>query len=302
MKSPLRFDLKFMLCLLTTGFTAGALGQTGLVFEVGFTSSNSVRNISGYYATNLSQVNATNNYTATVAVDEKGKAIVSGAISGAYTTNSAPLSAKGKMKTMKGVPAADFRGSQKNVIVLGTGTPGLPSTPTIANGNGKITFQYPTNDPPEVASIPKTSGRGGFLGVTNSKGTYNAAKKGVPFGAEFPTNASAGLVPWTFTFYVYTNSNDGKTYAKGGLLKFATNRLSNGVVQYVETRFAEAPASLSPKTGGWSANFSKPTNGDTLARMGVRDITPASPSAGSVSYKFLGQSGSGPAGQFNPVY
>lgn len=296
---PVLFYIVAVCALPSTAMTQ----PVGFVFEVGFTSSNSVRNIAGYYATNLSQVNATNNYEATVAVDDRGKALASGEISGAYTTNSAPLMAKGKMKTVKGVPTADFKGTQKNVIVLGTGTPGLPTTPTIANGNGKVTFQYPAGNPPELASVPKANAKGGFLGVTNSRGNFNAAKNsGISYGAEFPTNTSAGVIPWTFSFYVYTNTANGKTYATNGILKFATNRTSSGVVQYVETEFAETPASFSTRTGGWTAQFTKPVSGDTLARMGVKDITPTNPSAGTVSYKFLGQSGSGAAGTFNPVY
>lgn len=281
----------------------GATQPAGLVFEVGFSSSNSVRNISGYYQTNLSQVNATNDYDATVAVDDRGKVLASGEVSGAYTTNSGAMMAKGKMKTVKGVPSADLKGAQKNVVVLGTGTPGLPTTPTIANGNGKMTFQFPASEPPEVALVTKAGARGGFLGVTNSKGNWSAARAGVDgYYSEFPTNTSAGVIPWTFGFYVYTNDVDGRTYAGNAILKFATNRASNGIVQYVETKFAETPASFSHKTGGWTAQFNKPTNGDILARMSVKDITPTNPSAGSVGYKFLGQSGSGPAGEFSPVY
>lgn len=307
-RQPLLQATLILLVLFPRAVSAQLIPTPGQVFAAGFSSSNTVRNISGFYQDGLSNasgwIQATNTYQTTMAVDDRGKAIASGSISGAYTTNGLPITAKGKMTTVKGVSTADFQGAQKNVVVLGTGTAGLPTTPTIANGNGKVTFQFPAGVglSPGEAVCPKCNATGGFLGVTNSRGAYKPAAGVSGTIAEFPTNASAGVVPWYFNFVVYTNQSDGKLYAKNALLQFATNCTTNGIVQYSETQFAEAPAQRSSTTGDWTIQFNKPTNGDTLARMSVNGINPTNPSAGSVSYKFLGQSGSGAAGTFNPVY
>jgi len=231
-------------------------------------------------------------YTADAAMDESGKVVGMGSVD-TYThpTRGSDVRLTGRVKTVNNTPTVEGGGSVKGGTLDGDSV----------GGKGKITVPLvvsSTDEGPEFRA-----------GVASGSGSRNGETfKQIPTVVDIPTEPDNIAKDWSLALSIYERiDSKGRPY----LAASSTLYLPNGD----KTQFAEKKLSFSTKTGTYSISFAsgikidaasepilnakgKPVV-DRKSRVIITEMTveatgePRQPTGGMMSYKFLGQKGSG---------
>jgi hypothetical protein len=272
-----------------------APGPTGR-FRFGFPTNNPllaiIASIIGHYSgfyppaawTGLFNILGIRRYEMDIAQDESGKLSYMGTMDGVTTKDdntqlSGPI---GAMSSVNGKPMAKFKGSFDHKY------DGIP---------GKVTGN--ANIPVEVINIGGIDSVSGMANDRGKIGSVPFSDKNVPFQVDAPLGAVANLKKdWSFQLDL-TGKQDarGKTYIVASLQLLLPN--GDTIV------FPEKRTNYSTRTG-YSLSFTGGTNVtinppkvDRKTSIKIKGMTLVKqgkvwqPTAGTITYKFLGQQGSG---------
>jgi hypothetical protein len=221
------------------------------------------------------------NYAMDVAQDESGKLSIMGTMDGAKNKDGgSEISGAGTITTVNGKPTGKLKGNFAGTF------DDLPTTAGIT-----------ASGPVEVTNIG--NGTDGFMGTYSSKGKYG----GVPFkGSRETFDAPEGTTEnfkkvWTLQLDI-TSSQDAK--GKSYLVASAQIELPNGetiVFPEKKTKYSAAKGySLSFK-GGTNTRTNLPDKKTSISIKGMTMTLQQDGSwqanAGTITYQFLGQKGSG---------
>jgi hypothetical protein len=272
-----------------------APGPTGR-FRFGFPTNNPllaiIASIIGHYSgfyppaawTGLFNILGIRRYEMDIAQDESGKLSYMGTMDGVTTKDdntqlSGPI---GAISSVNGKPMAKFKGSFDHKY------DGIP---------GKVTGN--ANIPVEVINIGGIDSVSGMANDRGKIGSVPFSDKNVPFQVDAPLGAVANLKKdWSFQLDL-TGKQDarGKTYIVASLQLLLPN--GDTIV------FPEKRTNYSTRTG-YSLSFTGGTNVtinppkvDRKTSIKIKGMTLVKqgkvwqPTAGTITYKFLGQQGSG---------
>jgi hypothetical protein len=270
-------------------------GPTGR-FRFGFPSNNPlltiIASIIGHYSgvyppaawAGLFNVLGTRRYEMDIAQDESGKLSYLGTMEGVTTkdNNSQLSGAIGAMSTVDGKPTAKLKGSFDHKI---DGIPGK------SKGNANI--------PVEVINIGGIDSIAGTAGYSGKIGGVPFSDRNLPFQADAPQGTVGNLKKdWTLQLDIIGKQDArGRTY----IVASAQLVLPNGDTIV----FPEKTTHYSTKTGyslsfkGGTNNTAIPPRVDKKTSILIKGMTLTKqgnvwqPTAGTITYKFFGQQGSG---------
>ena len=263
-------------------------GSFRFAFPAGNPLLIAILNLTGNYRGFFSLQQRQRNYAMDVAQDESGKLSVMGTMDGIKNKDGAPeISGAGTVTTVNAKPTAKLKGNFTGTVDE------VPATASIT-----------ASGPVEVNDI---GGRDGFIGTYSSKGKYG----GVPFKGsretfDAPEGTSQNLKKeWTLQLDI-TSRQDSK--GKSYLVASAELLLPNGdtiVFPEKKTKYSAAKGySLSFK-GGTNTRTSLPDKKTSIAIKGMTMTLQQDgswqPNAGTITYQFLGQRGSGNLIDFIPT-
>ena len=282
-----------------TGPFIGPTGRFRFVFPANSPLLAAIASITGHYSgvypppawAGLLRVLGVRGYEMDIAQDEFGKLSYMGTMEGVTTrdNNSQISGALGSVSTVNGKPTAKFKGSFDH------------------NVDGNLGKSAGTADiPVEVINV------GGIDSVAGTT-SYSGKIKGVPFSDKnipFQVDAPLGTVQnlkkdWTLQLDIASRQDaKGKSY----LVASAELLLSNGDTIVFPERKTKYSA-----TKGYSLSFSRGTNTrtnlpDKKTSISIKGMTMTQqqddswqPTGGTITYRFLGQQGSGNLVDFVPT-
>lgn len=261
-------------------------GSFPFVFPTNNLSLTAIADISGTY-TGKTPTAAQRNYNVDVAQDQDGKVAAMGTVDGIIPKGGSPSDSTmsgniGSIKTLNSEPTAQVKGKFEGT---------RDGTPVSVSGSGQ--------GPVEVTDIG-----GGTNGVTGTA-SYSANIGGVPFTAKNtpmaiptpPTPVSHIHKAWSVQLEIQSkvSPKTGKSF----IAATAVLTLPNGDV----ISYPERAAKYSTKTGyslsfkgGTNTTANAPDKKSTITIKGMTMVKQGSvwnPTAGTLSYSFLGQKGSG---------